>query len=40
MAEDKEIIEKKLEFKEAFNVFDKDCDGFFTTDELLLLCVH
>lgn len=26
--------EKNLEFKEAFNVFDKDCDGFITTDEL------
>ena len=34
MEEDKEIIEKNLEFKEAFNVFDKDCDGFITTDEL------
>lgn len=26
--------EKNFEFKEAFNVFDKDCDGFITTDEL------
>ena len=23
-----------MEIKEAFNVFDKDCDGFITTDEL------
>ena len=33
-SEDKEEKEKNLEFKEAFNVFDKDCDGFITTDEL------
>lgn len=38
MAEQNEGVEeereKDLEFKEAFNVFDKDCDGFITTDEL------
>lgn len=32
--DDNEEKEKNLEFKEAFNVFDKDCDGFITTDEL------
>ena len=26
--------EKTREIKEVFNVFDKDCDGFITTDEL------
>jgi asparaginyl-tRNA synthetase len=30
----KEEKEKNMEIKEAFNVFDKDCDGFITTDEL------
>ena len=32
----KEEKEKNMEIKEAFNVFDKDCDGFITTlDELI-----
>jgi calmodulin len=30
----KEEKEKNMEIKEAFNVCDKDCDGFITTDEL------
>ena len=32
--EEKEEKDKNFEFKEAFNFFDKDCDGFITTKEL------